>query len=119
MENSGSYLSQQYIEDVRAEAARRLQAKKDRDMIILEVLSERYQQDRQWGGAAHDDQHGSHDWIAYLSKHLGKAVVWPFDLITFRKQMVRVAALAVAAIEWADRRIEADGVKNGLWPEGE
>jgi hypothetical protein len=71
-----------------------------------EIKAERERQDAKWGGAKHDDTHTNFDWIVYLTKHVGKAVSWPFDKSRFRTQMVRVAALAVAAIEWADRRKE-------------
>ena len=71
--------------------------------ILSEIVNERANQDDEWGGPDQDDQRTSWDWIAYLTKHAGKAVRYPFDLEIFRRQMVRVAALAVAAIEWADR----------------
>ena len=71
--------------------------------VLTEVFHERRKQDLKWGGPAHDNQHNSHDWIAYITLHAGRAVMWPWDRETFRKQMVRVAALAVAAVEWCDR----------------
>lgn len=37
------------------------------------------------------------------TKHLGKAVNWPFRLDVFRQQMVRVGGLALAGLRWADR----------------
>lgn len=73
--------------------------------VLAEVSLERLQQDAQWGGASHDDTHKSHDWIAYIVQHAGRAVVWPWDAFAFRRAMVKVAALAVAAVEWADRDI--------------
>ncbi len=72
-----------------------------------EIQHERARQDQKWGGPGHDDQHTDHDWIVYLTKHLGKAVVWPFAPYRFRYQMIRVAALAVAAVEWVDRNFLA------------
>ena len=45
--------------------------------IIKEIEIEREKQDRLWGGKDHDSMHTSHDWIAYLTKHVGKAVHWP------------------------------------------
>jgi len=78
--------------------------RKDKDMtyqekIIEEILAEREYQDHKWGGDAHDDSHSSIDWVAFITKHLGRAV----EGNTFRQQMVKVAALAVAAAEWHDR----------------
>lgn len=69
-----------------------------------DIQKERESQNAKWGGPSHDDTHTSHDWLAYIIKHAGKAVMWPFDFRVFRIQMVRVAALAVAAIEWCDRK---------------
>ena len=70
--------------------------------IYGEIEKERERQDHEWGGPNHDATHTSHDWITYLAKHVGKAVMWPWDKARFRYQMVRVAALAVAAIEWTE-----------------
>ena len=74
-----------------------------RDSIYRQITLERDRQDRQWGGPDHDDHHTPNDWVAYITKHLGKAVHWPWTPVTFRHQMVVVAAIAVAAIEWVDR----------------
>lgn len=71
--------------------------------IYDEIEQERIKQDQQWGGAGHDDHHNSHDWICFIVKHLGKAVMFPWDSLTFRTQMIRIAALAIAAVEWCDR----------------
>lgn len=73
--------------------------------IFAEIAEERHQQDTKWGGAAHDDQHDEDDWIEFIEKHARRAAPGlGFDRQLFRRQMVRVAALAVAAIEWVDRR---------------
>jgi hypothetical protein len=71
--------------------------------VWKEIKKERKAQDKKWGGPGHDDRHTSHDWVSYLTKHVGKAVMFPWDKTLFRNQMVRVAAVAVAAIEWCDR----------------
>lgn len=81
-----------------------LEARAFPNHVWREILQERSRQVEQWGGEVHDDLHSNYDWIAYLTKHVGKAVQWPFKLADFRYQMVRVAALAVAAIEWCDRK---------------
>jgi hypothetical protein len=73
-----------------------------REAIYREVSLEREKQDRQWGGPEHDRVHTSNDWVAYLTKHVGRAVFWPWTPEKFRVQMITVAALAVAAIEWID-----------------
>lgn len=74
------------------------------DTIFEEIKAERAVQDAKWGGPEHDDQHTNFDWLAYIVKHLGRAVQWPFDPAIFKRQLVIVAALAVAAIEWTDRK---------------
>lgn len=82
------------------------------EAVLSDIAVERLKQDVRWGGSGHDDTHGSHDWLAFILKHSGRAVTWPFNLATFRRQMVRVAALAIAAIEWSDRlaaRSKQDG----------
>jgi len=70
---------------------------------------ERARQRAKWGDEDHDDHHNAWDWIAFITKQLGRAVKpgdggGPEDARKYRYQMVRVAALAVAAIEWIDRR---------------
>jgi len=53
----------------------------------------------------HDDQHGAGDWLAFIVHELGqidflKRSIWT---IAFRRQMFKVAALALAALEWSYR----------------
>lgn len=71
------------------------------DGIITDILDERKDQDRTWGGAAHDDKHSGFDWVALITKQQGRAVdgANDGDVIEFCTAMVRTAALAVAAIE--------------------
>ncbi len=83
--------------------------------IWKEIKEERGRQDAQWGGPDHDDTHALWNWIIYIRGHnkaAGKLMLQerpvhdfaPAAVEQFRKQMVRVAALAVAAIESVDRR---------------
>ncbi len=71
------------------------------DGIITAILDERKKQDRTWGGPANDDKHTGFDWVALITKQLGEAVDSAFrgDAPGYSFAMVRVAALAVAAIE--------------------
>ena len=71
--------------------------------IFAEIDDARCAQDEKWGGPEHDDAHGSYDWIAFVTRATGLAVTRPWDAREFRRRMVSVAALAVAAIEWVDR----------------
>lgn len=70
----------------------------NRQEIFAEVNAERVLQDAKWGGHQHDQSHSPNDWIAYITKHAGKAA----DGDSFRDQMIKVAALAIAAIESID-----------------
>ncbi len=76
------------------------------DAIFDEIRDERRVQDRQWGGPAHDDARTRSEWVALLARHVGLAVDdgEPDVSDRFRKQMVRVAALAVAALEAHGRK---------------
>jgi len=75
--------------------------------VFDEIKAERQRQKDKWGGAAHDDHHSTWDWIVFITKHNGLAMEpgsqERLDIPSYRYQMVRVAALAVAAIEWCDR----------------
>ncbi len=75
--------------------------------ILEEIAAERQRQNQKWGGASNDDRHSSHSWAYLLVKHLGQSGIGDdWNPIVFRKQMIRVAALAVAAIEWHDRNFK-------------
>ena len=64
----------------------------------------------------HDDKHAAYDWVAMIIHYLGKSVEAFVNevgrsegrMLIFRYNMVKVAALAVAAIEAIDRKIEND-----------
>lgn len=74
--------------------------------IANDVLQECQRQDEKWGGPEHDDQHTDREWTAIVAEHLGRAgyAISEDDAVGYRRQMVRVAALAVAALEAFDRR---------------
>jgi hypothetical protein len=71
--------------------------------IFDEVLAERDYQDQKWGGAQHDDnEENEQNWQRYITEYAnaqGRA-----DGRPFRTRMVKVAALAFAAIESYDRK---------------
>jgi hypothetical protein len=71
---------------------------------LKEVLHKREEQDSEWGGPAHDDEHSLSDWLTYIDKQLGRAgeaVVT--DTAEYRRRLVDIAALALAAMESFDR----------------
>lgn len=76
--------------------------------IVKEIELEREKQDRLWGGKDHDAINTSNDWISILTKHVGRAVHWPWTPERFRQQMIVIAALAVAAVEWVDTQSRVD-----------
>lgn len=72
------------------------------ERVIGDVLLERQYQDEEWGGAEHDDTHTRQEWVTFLVEHLGR-VAGAESREQYRHQLVRVAALALAAIESNDR----------------
>lgn len=71
--------------------------------ILSEILKERAYQDAKWGGSSHDDTETEENWQKYITEYANaQGSSSDYD---FRKRMVKVAALAVAAIEAYDRRV--------------
>lgn len=66
------------------------------------IREERVRQDEQWGGPKHDDQHCAADWSDYITHQLTKLDKY-VGLEDGRERFVKIAALAVAALEAADR----------------
>lgn len=88
------------------------------DRTLLDVLDERARQYGKWGGggqedcAEHDDTHSRGDWLRFVQKQVGLAFVH-IDGVDdtdaehgprYRARLVKIAALALAAIESFDRR---------------
>ena len=73
-----------------------------RQRIYKEIDEEREYQDNKWG-TENDNKNTPNDWIAYITAYNGKAYRYPSDKDNFRKCMIKVAALAIAAIEACDR----------------
>jgi hypothetical protein len=78
------------------------------DAVLNEVLAERKRQDLAWGGPSHDDDHENNTWVALIARHLGRAVTFTKLDPQFRRKMITVAALAVAAVEFFDRAVERE-----------
>lgn len=70
--------------------------------VYEEIKAERSYQDSRWG-TAFDDKNTANDWVAYISMYAAKASPEKWDAAEFRKGMIKVATLAVAAIETFDR----------------
>ncbi len=82
--------------------------------LIREISNERDRQVEKWGGAKHDDNHLPADWITIITAHLGKASTAAMGdgdrqtrLTLYHKQLIRVAALCIAALESNYRQIKA------------
>lgn len=69
--------------------------------VLYEVMQERMAQLVEHS-EVEDDLLPAEAWIAKLVKHAGRAVT--LDPAVFRVQMIRVAAIALAAVEWVDRK---------------
>jgi hypothetical protein len=75
--------------------------------IVEDIRKERTAQDRAHGGPAHDDVLSQWQWVALLTRHIGLAVCDGAPLANsgrFKRQMVCVAALAIAAIQSMERQ---------------
>jgi hypothetical protein len=66
---------------------------------VFQMINE-YQNEK-WG-TDFDDKNTPNDWVAYITRYLGKAVLFPFNGDVFRGAMLKVAALAVAVLERED-----------------
>jgi hypothetical protein len=81
------------------------------EAIIVDVFAERDRQDAQWGGEEHDDGHTAHDWLRYIGHQAQRAHdetlsddrTQLVDPEHYRQRLVKIAALAFAAIASLDR----------------
>jgi hypothetical protein len=79
--------------------------------IILEIAEERERQDEKWS----EQNHNTIEWLAILMEKVGEASKAAldnyfegerYDYIEYRKEMIQVAAVAIAAIECFDRKVK-------------
>jgi hypothetical protein len=74
-----------------------------REEIFDLIREERARQDLIWGGIMFDEKNTPNDWVTYITHYAARAAMkCPIDYENFRKDMIKVAALAVAAIETMD-----------------
>jgi len=82
--------------------------------IVEQLLAERVSQDQQWGGPDHDDAHTRREWLGFVEEHATRARKaigrrqQAIDLDEYRRRLVVIAALAIAAIESHDRDVAAE-----------
>lgn len=78
------------------------------DEVLGMVRAERARQDQQWGGADHDDVHVVADWFEFIQKQMARPWAGPWDdgedRALARERLVKVAAIAIAAIQSLVRR---------------
>lgn len=87
-------------------------------LVYLDIHTERIRQNDKWGGPEHDDEHGANAWQGFRAVREArlKQALGPnfFDAVTWhkttRKNLVEIAALAVAQIESLDRLYKAAGL---------
>lgn len=81
----------------------------DRERILSEIREERRIQETRYS-ASNDDCLSGAAWVAILCRHVGLAIDdgGTRDFARFRRQMVRVAATALAAVEALDRLLPPD-----------
>lgn len=72
--------------------------------VLAEIRGERQYQDYLWGGPEHDDKQTERNWTDFIVEYLSGLSPRTKDK-GFRERMVKVAALAVAAIESHDRGV--------------
>lgn len=79
---------------------------------LRRVEMEREYQDRRWGGAEHDQQHRGFDWVAFTVDYLGRAsrAAERGDHFEFQRQMIKVAALAVAAVQSSEQHEKTESM---------
>lgn len=75
------------------------------DRIIAEIKAERAAQDAQWGGADHDDRHGMEEFAEFIDGQLTKCAHGRSP--NSRERFIKIAALALAAVESHDRKAVA------------
>lgn len=83
--------------------------------VYEEIKSERDYQDKKWGHTADDTLNTPWMWAAYIARYATNWMKGTFLPIgtsateDFRESMVKVAAIAVAAVESLDRQKVAAG----------
>ena len=80
--------------------------------VLEQVSEERARQDAKWGGTAHDDGHDAQDWSQFIG-YQNQAIPYEANLAVdreeydaiVRRRFIKIAALAVAAVQSIDRKL--------------
>jgi hypothetical protein len=70
----------------------------ERQWIFEAIDDERDYQEGKWG-TSFDDKNTANDWVTYINQYASEAAQLDFDDEIFAQKMVKVAALATAALE--------------------
>lgn len=78
---------------------------------LNEVRAEREYQNGKWGTVSDDTKNTPFHWLAWITKYASGFAngTWKPDTNVFRTSMVKVAAIAVAAVESIDRQRSRNG----------
>jgi hypothetical protein len=81
--------------------------------VYDEIKAERERQDAKWGGPGHDDAEPPMAWVDYITRYASWAGMMALmggaeGRAKYRRRMMQVAALAVAACEAFDRKGASD-----------
>lgn len=84
------------------------------DKIFEEIRAEREYQNGKWGVEVDDTKNTPWMWASYIAQYAtnwmrGALALTSGDTTTFRTAMVKVASIAVAAIESIDRQRKQNG----------
>ena len=78
-----------------------------RTAIVAEIHAERDRQDAKWGGPEHDDSHSLFEWWGFMRERMvGRA--YSGGRAAERRDLIQIAALALAAIESIDRKTHSE-----------
>lgn len=77
--------------------------------VYDEIQAERAYQNQKWG-TAFDDQNTPHQWMGYVAAYGARNLAGnpsAVDVAKFRVDMLKVASIAIAAVEALDRKTAA------------
>ena len=87
------------------------------ESILTEIRNEREYQKKKWGTDADDQVNTPMDFVGYIANHSTRWFPGGFrpynddTLYDFRDQMIKTAALAVAAIEYTDKLLDGSNIR--------
>lgn len=84
--------------------------------VVSEVLAERKRQDARWGGHSHNDRPSTPEFVEMIQHSAARARdAAAHDPAEARQRLLKVAAMAVAAVQCMDRTtLKADALDSGV-----